>query len=215
MWTLWLRLKGNFLASVVEFKIRDWRVDYSLKSISEDLNMQLTLMCYLMFCPRLWQRLKTRNRPHGKESTEVRKSQIKGKESENSYHELTVSLSCVHKHLLSSDWKRQPCLLKYLDTVSVCLCVPVLRWSLQFLVRALTFLSLNLWFSYFGTFLSTWSLSLFNNICLHVMLVSNELMWVLLYSQRPSLRTDGYGPADARWSSWQHTLAWLKNGESG
>ena len=31
---------------------------------------------------------------------------------------------------------------------------------LQFLVRVFTFLSLNLWFSYFGTFLSTWSISL-------------------------------------------------------
>ena len=30
----------------------------------------------------------TRKRPRGKESTEVRKSQIKGKESENSYQEL-------------------------------------------------------------------------------------------------------------------------------
>ena len=45
------------------------------------------------------------------------------------------SLSCVHKHLLSSDWERRPCQSKYLDTVSVCLCVPVLLWSLQFLVR--------------------------------------------------------------------------------
>ena len=31
------------------------------------------------------------NRPRGKESTEVRKSQIKGKESENSYQELKRS----------------------------------------------------------------------------------------------------------------------------
>ena len=31
------------------------------------------------------------------------------------------------------------------------------RWSLQFLVRVFTFLSLILWFSYFGTFLSMWS----------------------------------------------------------
>ena len=52
------------------------------------------------------------------------------------------SLSCVHKHSLSSDWKRRPCLSKYLDSVSVC--VPVLRWSLQFLVRVFTLLSLNL-----------------------------------------------------------------------
>ena len=49
------------------------------------------------------------------------------------------------KHLLSSDWERRPCLSKYLDTVSVCLCAPVLQWSLQFLVRVFTFFSLNLW----------------------------------------------------------------------
>ena len=70
-------------------------------------------------------------------------SLIKGKESENSYHELKrskmPSLSCVHKHLLSFDWERLLCQLKYLDTVSVCLCVPVLLWSLQFLVRMLLF----------------------------------------------------------------------------
>ena len=70
---------------------------------------------------------------------------------------VTPSLSWVHKHLLSSDWERQPCQLKYLNTVSMCLCVPVLLWSLQFLVRVFTFPSLNLWFSYFGAFLSSWS----------------------------------------------------------
>ena len=47
----------------------------------------------------------------------------------------------------------------------------VLLWSLQFLVRVFTFLSLNLWFSYFGTFLSTWSILIYfykkgnRNIC--------------------------------------------------
>ena len=56
-------------------------------------------------------------------------------------------MSCVHKHLLSSYWEFRPCQSKYLDTVSVCLCVPVLRWSLQFLVRVFTFLSLNLSFT--------------------------------------------------------------------
>jgi hypothetical protein len=44
------------------------------------------------------------------------------------------------------DWERRPCQSKYLDTVSVCLCVPVLLWSLQFQVRVYTFLSLNLWY---------------------------------------------------------------------
>ena len=58
---------------------------------------------------------------------------------------MTPSLSCVHKHLLSSDWERRPCPLKYFDTVSVCFRVPVLQWSLQFLVRVFTFLSLILW----------------------------------------------------------------------
>ena len=37
-------------------------------------------------------------------------------------------------------------------------CVPVLWWSLQFLVKVFTFLSLILCYSYFGTFLSTWSI---------------------------------------------------------
>ena len=57
----------------------------------------------------------------------------------------TPSLLHVPIHFFSSDWKRRPCLSKYLDKVSVCLCVPVLWWSLQFLVRVFTFLSLNLW----------------------------------------------------------------------
>ena len=35
-------------------------------------------------------------RPHGKENTEVRKSQIKGKESENSYQELKRSQKDRH-----------------------------------------------------------------------------------------------------------------------
>ena len=73
-------------------------------------------------------------------------TQIKGKESENSYQKLKRSLEDRHGRLFQSEseWKRLLCLLKYLDTVSVCLCVPVLRWSLQFLVRVFTFLSLNL-----------------------------------------------------------------------
>ena len=37
-------------------------------------------------------------------------------------------------------------------------CVSIPRGSLQFLVRVFTFLSLSLWYSYFGTFLSTWSI---------------------------------------------------------
>ena len=38
----------------------------------------------------------------------------------------------------------------------VCVCLSLL-WSLQFLLRVFTFPFLNLWFSYFSTFLSTWS----------------------------------------------------------
>ena len=45
---------------------------------------------------------------------------------------------------IGRDWQRRSCLSKYLNTVSVCLCVPVIQWSLQFLVRVFTFLSLNL-----------------------------------------------------------------------
>ena len=68
----------------------------------------------------------------------------------------------THKHTETVsryfDWHGRQCQPKYLDTVSVCFCVPIPLWSLQFLVRVFTFLSLNLWFSYFGTFLSTWSI---------------------------------------------------------
>ena len=56
------------------------------------------------------------------------------------------SLSCLHIRSPSSDWERQPCPSKYFDQVSVCLRVPVLRWSLQFLVRDFTFLSLILFY---------------------------------------------------------------------
>ena len=50
----------------------------------------------------------------------------------------------THKHLLSFDWGRLPCQSKNLVTVSTCLCLPVISWSLQFLVRVFSFLSLNL-----------------------------------------------------------------------
>ena len=66
------------------------------------------------------------------------------------------SLSCVHVHLFSSDWERWPCPSKYFDLVSVCLRVPVLLWSFQFLLRVFSFLSLISCYSYLGTFLSTW-----------------------------------------------------------
>ena len=61
-------------------------------------------------------------RPRGKETTEVRKSQNKGKESENSYQEL----------------KRKNTRKLYRDIstgTAVCFCVPIPRRSLQFLVR--------------------------------------------------------------------------------
>ena len=54
------------------------------------------------------------------------------------------SFSCVHKHLLPFDWDWLPCPLKYFDIVSVCFHVPVLQWSLQFLLTVFTFLSLIL-----------------------------------------------------------------------
>ena len=73
-------------------------------------------------------------------------SQIKGKESENSYQELKKSQkdrhTQTHGNCIEIFWL--PCQSKYLDTISVCLCVPVVLWSLQFLVRVFTFLSLNL-----------------------------------------------------------------------
>ena len=80
--------------------------------------------------------------------------------------------TCTQKHketytyirsLLISE--RQPCPLKY----SVCFCVSVLQWSLQFLVRVFTFLSLILYYSYFGTFISTWSIFSLNLIVINKM----------------------------------------------
>ena len=49
-------------------------------------------------------------------------------------------------------------------------CVPVLQWSLQFLVRVFTFLSLILWYSYFGTFLSMWSSYIYIYIYIYIYL---------------------------------------------
>ena len=65
----------------------------------------------------------------------------------------------------------------------VCVCLSLL-WSLQFLVRVFTFLSLNLWFLYFGTFLSTWSVLpfLFNiNIILYYKYYKLTLVLKYLY----------------------------------
>jgi hypothetical protein len=64
---------------------------------------------------------------------------------------MASSLSCAHMHLLSFDWERWPILFP-----CVCLCTCP-SWSLQFLVRVFTFLSLILCYSYFGTSLSMWS----------------------------------------------------------
>ena len=45
---------------------------------------------------------------------------------------MAPSLPCVHIHLFSSDWERHLWLSKYLNKVSVCLCVPLLWRSLHF-----------------------------------------------------------------------------------
>ena len=49
--------------------------------------------------------------------------------------------------------------------VCLCTCPP---WTLKFSVRVLTFLSLILCYSYFGTFLSTWSLWIIKNTKIHL-----------------------------------------------
>ena len=89
-------------------------------------------------------------RPRGKESTEVQITQNKGKESENSYQELKRSpeerwhlwklssdaIFVVCSHIFTLFWLTKTAVTsKYFDYVSVCLCVPFLWWSLQFLVR--------------------------------------------------------------------------------
>ena len=58
------------------------------------------------------------NRPRGKESTEVRKSQIKGKESENSYEE----------------WKRSP---KDRHTQTHRNCIEIFRQAVNFILLRL------------------------------------------------------------------------------
>ena len=60
----------------------------------------------------------------------------------------------VHKHSLF--WLMNTAVPVEISRYSFC--VPILQWSLQFLVGVFTFLSLILWYSYLGTFLSTWSL---------------------------------------------------------
>ena len=61
------------------------------------------------------------------------------------------SLSCAHIHSLSSDWERRPCSSKYFNFVYVCVFVC--------LSTVISSISLILCYSYFDTFLSTWSLS--------------------------------------------------------
>ena len=115
-------------------------------------------------------------------------TQNKGKESENSYRKLkswwwtgtrthtwkqnqnisttwpSISIRrermyvITRRGLLSSEWEGQPChwnILILFPCMCSCACPPL---TLQFSVRVLTFLSLILCYSYFGTFLSTWSI---------------------------------------------------------
>ena len=56
------------------------------------------------------------------------------------------SLLYVHIYLLSSDWEKHLWSSKYFEYVSVCLCVPFLWRSLQFLASFSPFLSLILCF---------------------------------------------------------------------
>ena len=66
---------------------------------------------------------------------------------------VTPSFSCVHKNSLF--WLIKTAVPVKISRYSFRL--PILQWSLQFLVGVFTFLSLILWYSYFSTFLSTWS----------------------------------------------------------
>ena len=62
--------------------------------------------------------INNKNRPRGKESTEVRKSQIKGKESKNSYQKLKRSLKDRHSKTMSRFFDRHGRL--YLSEEIVC-----------------------------------------------------------------------------------------------
>ena len=67
----------------------------------------------------------------------------------------------------------------------VCFRVPVLQWSLQFLIRVFTLLSLILWYSYFGTFLSTWSIYIYiysyMHYKVHIYFEGHSAGWKLLH----------------------------------
>ena len=69
---------------------------------------------------------------------------------------VTPSLLCSHTFTLF--WLRKTAMPVKIFRLSFCVFfVPVLQWSLQYLIRVFTFLSLILCYSYFGTFPSTWS----------------------------------------------------------
>jgi hypothetical protein len=72
------------------------------------------------------------DRPDGKESTEVRKSQIRGKESENSYQELKRSLkdrhtqthgNCIESYSLPIDKDGHACQNISIQFPCVCVCL--------------------------------------------------------------------------------------------
>ena len=53
---------------------------------------------------------------------------------------VTPSVSCVRIDSFPSYWERRLWPSKYFDSVSMCLHVPFLRWSLQFLVRSFPYI---------------------------------------------------------------------------
>ena len=109
---------------------------------------------------------------------------------------MTPSLSCVHIHSLSSDWEKCMWLSKYFELVSVCFCVPFHRRSLLFLIRVFPFLSLILCYSYFGTFLSTWSM--------YVCIISQDLS--------VTIRSWGWELPLSGCSIWWHVdVRWIVN----
>ena len=88
--------------------------------------------------------------------------------------------SCIFtyiSHNSNSDWQWLLWMSKCLNFLCALLCVFHLERSLQFLVRVFPLLSLILCYSYFGTFLSTWS-----EISMHYLNIYKMFkfdMWIL------------------------------------
>ena len=117
------------------------------------INLQLAIYIYIYIYKWRERKVKTltRNwRDHWRTGTHKHTETVSRYFDRHGHLYQSEESKCLWTHdkdgVIESLRKVPPCLSKYLNTVSMCLCVPVLLWFLQFLVRVFTFLSLNLWF---------------------------------------------------------------------